>query len=46
MKYQKIIKFLDNKPNQPTKSTTKVWIETNDEARGTNNKDVSQACNC
>ena len=32
MKYQKIIKLLDSKPNQPTKFRTKSWIEINKDA--------------
>ena len=28
MEYQKLINFLDNKPNQPTKFRTKNWFET------------------
>ena len=35
MEYQKMIKLLDNTPNQPTKFRTKNWIEINDDARGT-----------
>ena len=35
MEYQKMIKLLDNTPNQPTKSRKKNWIEINDDARGT-----------
>ena len=31
--------MLDNKPNQPTKFRTKKWVEINDDAHGTNNKD-------
>ena len=27
MEYQKIIIFLDNTPNQPTKFLTKHWVE-------------------
>ena len=34
MEYQKIINFLDNKLNQPSKFRTKNWIEINDDARG------------
>ena len=30
MEYLKIINLLDNTPNQPTKFTTKNWVETND----------------
>ena len=39
MEYQKIINFLDNKPNQPTKSRTKNWFKTNHESQGTYKKD-------
>ena len=35
MEYQKIINFLDNTLNQPTKFKTKTWVEINDDARGT-----------
>ena len=38
MKYQKIIYFLDNKPNQPDKYKTKNWVEINDESRENYNK--------
>ena len=37
MEYQKIIKLLDNTPNQPTKFSTKSWVDINDEERGINN---------
>ena len=37
MEYQKIIKLLDNTPNQPSKFRTKNWVEVNDELRGTYN---------
>ena len=37
MEYQKIIHFLDNTPNQPTKFMTKSWVEIHDESRGTYN---------
>ena len=37
MKYRKVIKLLDNAPNQPPKFGTKPWIEINDEFRGTYN---------
>ena len=37
MEYQKIIKFLDNTPNQPSKFRTKNWVEINNDARGTCN---------
>ena len=32
MEYQKIIKFLDNTPNQPTKFRTKNRVEINDDS--------------
>ena len=35
MKYQKVIKLLDNASNQPSKCRTKCWVEINDESRGT-----------
>ena len=35
MEYQKIINLLDNTPNQPTKFTTKNWVEVNDDSRET-----------
>ena len=38
MEYQKIINFLDDTPNQPTKFRTSNWIEKNDATRGTYNK--------
>ena len=34
MEYQKIINLLDNGPNQPTKFSTKHWVEVNDESHG------------
>ena len=34
MEYQKIINFLDNTPNQPSKFRTKTWVEINDDWRG------------
>ena len=37
MRYQKIINFLDNTPNQPIKFRTKNWFEINDDACGTCN---------
>ena len=37
MEYQKTMNLLGNIPNQPTKDTTKNWIETNNDARGMNN---------
>ena len=33
MEYQKIINFLDNTPNQPTKLRKKNWVEINDDSR-------------
>ena len=40
MKYQKIINFLDNTSNQPSKCRTKGWVETKDDARGTYNTNI------
>ena len=40
MEYEKIINLLDNVPNQPSKFRTKNWVETNDDGRGTCNKDI------
>ena len=37
MEYQKIINLLDNAPNQPTKFSTKNWVEINYGSRGTCN---------
>ena len=34
MEYQKIIKLLDNTPNQPSKFKTKNWFEINDGSYG------------
>ena len=31
MEYQKIISFLDNTSNQPSKFRAKNWVETNDQ---------------
>ena len=39
MEYLKIINFLDNTLNQPSKFKTKNQVEINDESRGTYNKD-------
>ena len=39
MEYQKIKNLLDNTTNQQIKFTTKNWVEINDDARGTYNKD-------
>ena len=36
MEYQKIIKLLENTPNQPTKFRTKNLVEINDDSSGTN----------
>ena len=38
MEYQKMINLLDNTPNQPSKFITKDWVEINDNASGTYNK--------
>ena len=38
MEYQKIINLLDNTLDQPVKFRTKNWVEVNDDARRTNNK--------
>ena len=35
MEYQKIIKLLENTPNQPSKFSTKRWVEVNNESLGT-----------
>ena len=35
MEYQKIANLLDNVSNQPSKFTTRNWVEINDESRGT-----------
>ena len=37
MEYEKIINFLDNKPNQSSKFRTKNWIKINDQSRGVYN---------
>ena len=37
MEYQKIINFLDNTPNEPTKFRTKNWVEINDDSHETYN---------
>ena len=37
MEYQKIINFLDNTSNQPSKFRTKSRVEINDKSRGTYN---------
>ena len=38
MEYQKIIDLLENTPNQPFKFRTKNWIDINDDAGRTYNK--------
>ena len=35
MEYQKLVNFLNDKSNQPSKFRTRNWVEINDEARGT-----------
>ena len=35
MEYQKIVNLLDNVSNQSSKFRTKIWVEINDELRGT-----------
>ena len=37
MDYQKIMNLLDNTPNQPSKFSTKNWVEVNDDSRRTYN---------
>ena len=37
MEYQKIMNFLENTKNEPTKFRTKNWVEINDESRGAYN---------
>ena len=37
MEYQKIANLIDDASNQPSKFTTKNWVEINDESRGTYN---------
>ena len=39
MKYQKIVKLLDNTPTPPSKFKTKKCVKINDESQGTYNKD-------
>ena len=34
MGYQKVTNLLDNASNQPSKFSTKNWVEINDESRG------------
>ena len=40
MKYQKMINFLDNTPNQPTKFRTKRYVQINDNSRGKYNSNI------
>ena len=40
MKYQKMINFLDNRPNQPTKFRTKSYVQINDNSRGKYNSNI------
>ena len=35
MEYQKSINLLENTLSQPSKFRTKIWVELNDESRGT-----------
>ena len=37
MEFQKIINFLDNTPNQPTKFKIRNWVEINDISHGVYN---------
>ena len=39
MEYEKIIKMLDNTPNQSSKFRAKNWVKINDESRGTYDED-------
>ena len=36
MEYQKMITFIDNASDKPSKFRTKNWVEINNDARGTN----------
>ena len=40
MKYQKMINFLDNTPNQPTKFRTKSYVQITDNSRGKYNSNI------
>ena len=40
MEYQKIVSFLDNTSNQPSRFRTKKWVEINDDRNGTYGKKV------
>ena len=37
MEFQKLANLLDDASNQPSKFKTKIWVEINDESRGTYN---------
>ena len=37
MEYQKILNWLDDATNEPSKCRTRNWVEINDESRGTYN---------
>ena len=37
MEYKKITNLIDDQSNQPSKFRTKIWVEINDESRGTYN---------
>ena len=37
MEYQKIANLINDISNQPSKFRTKIWVEINDESRGTYN---------
>ena len=37
MEHQKIVNLIDDASDQPSKFTTKKWVEINDESRGTYN---------
>ena len=40
MEYQKIIKLLDNTPDQPTRFRIKSWVEINDDSRVKHNNNI------
>ena len=44
MEYQKIINFLDNTSDQPSKFRTRSWVKINDESRETNNVNNEIKC--
>ena len=37
MEYTKTLNFLDNEISQPSHFKTEIWVQTNDDARGTYN---------